>query len=301
MQRRGYTYSQLIPDDPNGPKFTWHADTDGRIILDRVHPAEGKDAWLFSRRTVKTCPEDVCGRSAGPARCALCAARAGWCRRCRPMGGRSALRERPRHSPRSTRQRPRRCSKSFFRTIDDADSNDARLTDALQFLDLGAIPPADQKCSADAWPLQLEAVLRKLQIDLSTVPREWDASPVVLGENRGMKVEITKGRDGAWRFSEGTVAQVPALFDKLGAQDRADREITAQFDTARDTVSTFLNAVNTGDTDLAGRCLDLSELHSGARDELGPVLAVKLKYVIDRMGRVYVQEIPDEAEGPRYS
>jgi formylglycine-generating enzyme required for sulfatase activity len=50
--------------------------------------------------------------------------------------------------------------------------------------------------------MQLEAVLRKLQIDLATVSEEWDSGPVVLGENRGMKVEIVKGRDGAWRFSD---------------------------------------------------------------------------------------------------
>ena len=52
LQRRGYAFTQLFPDNPSAPPFTWHADSDGRIVLERVHPSEGKDAWLFSRHTV---------------------------------------------------------------------------------------------------------------------------------------------------------------------------------------------------------------------------------------------------------
>jgi MscS family membrane protein len=50
----------------------------------------------------------------------------------------------------------------------------------------------------------------------------------------------------------------------------------------------------------AAACLDLSEIPVSARSNLGPVLASKLKLVIDRIGRVYFHEIPSEAEGPRY-
>src|SRR5207248_9931396 len=56
-QRRGFTYVQLVPDNPNLLPFTWHADRDGRVVLERVHPAEGKDAWLFSRHTVANLPK----------------------------------------------------------------------------------------------------------------------------------------------------------------------------------------------------------------------------------------------------
>jgi MscS family membrane protein len=37
-----------------------------------------------------------------------------------------------------------------------------------------------------------------------------------------------------------------------------------------------------------------------AQDELGPVLAYKLRYILDRLGHIYVQEIPDQPDGPRY-
>jgi MscS family membrane protein len=298
LQRRGYTYTQLMPDNPNGPAFTWHADVDGRIILERVHPAEGKDAWLFSRHTVANLPKMYV--AAQPAQPDLRFVRLGLVVPPLPANGQAlSIRERPKSVPPQLGS-PRALLMAFFRTMDDADANDGKLKDALQFLDLGAIPPADQPSLGSRLAVQLEAVLRKAQVDLATVPDEWDSGPVVLGENRGMKVEIAKGRDGAWRFSEATIANAPALFEKLGASDRADRETTAQFDTARDTVVTFLNAINIGDPVLAGQCLDLSAINSGAREELGPVLAVKLKYVIDRLGRVYVQEIPDDPEGPRY-
>src|SRR5206468_7083013 len=56
LQRRGYTFSQLLSDNPDAPPVTWHADRDGRIVLERIHPAEGKDAWLFNRHTVANLP-----------------------------------------------------------------------------------------------------------------------------------------------------------------------------------------------------------------------------------------------------
>src|SRR5262249_27352283 len=51
---------------------------------------------------------------------------------------------------------------------------------------------------------------------------------------------------------------------------------------------------------VAAACLNLDEIHASASDVLGPVLAFKLKYVLDRIGRIYIQEIPDSPEGPRY-
>jgi MscS family membrane protein len=298
LQRRGYTFSQLLPDNPAAPPFTWHADRDGRIILERVHPAEGKDAWLFSRHTVANVPRMYeAARHAEPDARYV---RLGLVVPPLPPDGKPvSTHQRPAGVPADFGS-PRALLKGFFRTMDDAETNDTRLAEAVAYLDLGGIPPADQKAVGGKLAWQLEAVLRKLQIDLATIPDEWDAPPQVLGEGRGFRVELVRARNGAWRFSEATVAQVPALFEKLDARDRADREHAVQFDTARDTAVTFLNAVNTGDAALAARCLDLSELHPGARDELGPALALKLKFVLDRIGRVYVQEIPDEPDGARY-
>ena len=53
IQRRGWVYFQEIPNQPDGLPYTWHADHDGRIVLERVHLPEGKDAWLVSKNTIK--------------------------------------------------------------------------------------------------------------------------------------------------------------------------------------------------------------------------------------------------------
>src|SRR5581483_6053899 len=56
QQRRGFMYRQEIPDQPDGPAYTWHADAQGRLSLERVRQPDGKDAWLFTRQTVRAIP-----------------------------------------------------------------------------------------------------------------------------------------------------------------------------------------------------------------------------------------------------
>ena len=56
MQRRGWLFLQEVPNHPGGPSFTWHADQSGRIVLERIHPESGKEAWLFSKKTVRNIP-----------------------------------------------------------------------------------------------------------------------------------------------------------------------------------------------------------------------------------------------------
>src|SRR5262249_17846998 len=122
----------------------------------------------------------------------------------------------------------------------------------------------------------------------------------LLGDDR-LKVQLVRQKDGSWRVGESTVAALPALFEKLAAKERAGRERSGQFESARDTTVTFLTAIHQSDFDLAAKCLDLSEFVAGAQADVGPVLAAKLKYVLDRTGRIYIQEVPDDPDGLRYA
>ena len=45
--------------------------------------------------------------------------------------------------------------------------------------------------------------------------------------------------------------------------------------------------------------LILHEFFPASECDLGRVLAYKLKYVLYRTGRIYIQEVPDDPDGPR--
>ena len=147
---------------------------------------------------------------------------------------------------------------------------------------------------------KLEAVLHRLRVDLMTVADTWEADPLVLGRDTEWQVTLARGKDGAWRFDRETVSRVPDMFERLTPEEKSARERRSNFQSAQQAMRTLLHASNAGDLDLAARCLDLDGVPQGARGELGPILAYKLKFVLDRIGRVVLEEIPAEADGPRY-
>jgi MscS family membrane protein len=294
MQRRGWLFLQEIPNHPNGPPYTWHADRAGRIVLERVRDSDGKQAWLFSTRTVRNIPAmyaQVLDRPADPRFVRLGAVL--------PPIGDSSFGRRPAHVPAQLGS-PRALLTGFFLAMDAAEMHDARLVDALIFLDLSTIPQADRRLQGTKLAGKLDAVLRKIRVELSSLPDDWNAPPQVLGQGQGVRIELVRQRDGCWRFSRNTVRQASAFFDQLTARDKTEQERADHLDSARDTMSTFLKWMRRGDYEQAAECLDLSRFRPGTRSEVGPVLAYKLKYVIDRIGRVYIQEVPDSSNGPRY-
>src|SRR5205823_518179 len=171
------------------PPFTWHADRDGRIVLERVHPPEGKDAWLFSRLTVANLERMYA--AAQPAVCDPRYARLGLVIPPLRADGKSvAMTERPATVP-ARLGSPRALLRSFFRAMDGAETSDARLGEALDCLDLGAVPDEDRKALGATLANKLEAVLRALHLDLTAVPDAWDAPRQVLGDDR-LKVELVR-------------------------------------------------------------------------------------------------------------
>ncbi len=90
------------------------------------------------------------------------------------------------------------------------------------------------------------------------------------------------------------------MFDRLSPAEKSRKDRESRFGSARQTMRTFLRATSRGDDALAARAIDLSSISIRARFDIGPMLARKLKFVIDRIGPVHLQEIPNEAEGPRY-
>jgi MscS family membrane protein len=297
IQRRGWVYFQEIPNGPEGPPYTWYADRDGRIFLERVHMPGGKDAWLFSRNTVKNLDKmyatalsmetdprfNQLGRVIPPV----------------PPNSLETGQQRP-ASVSDDLASPRALLRGFFRTMDEAETDERQLVKATEYLDLDGLPASDRPTEGAKLASKLDCILRKLAVDLAAVPDSWNAPTQILGVRQELRVELARLHDGTWKFSRNTVEQLPQLFDKLMAQPGADLSHKAHQETARATMVAFLGNCNSFKLERACRCLDLGAIHSSARDTLGPVLAFKLKYVIDRISRVYPQEIPDEMEGPRY-
>ncbi|HEX4592537.1 MAG TPA: mechanosensitive ion channel domain-containing protein, partial [Gemmataceae bacterium] len=299
LQSRGYVYSQLMPNSPTAPPFTWHADADGRIMLERVRPAEGKDAWLFNRHTVSNLPRmyEAAQRAIPDARYV----RLGLVTPPLPADGKASVTiKRPASVP-DRLASPRALLHTFFRAMDMADANERKLSEALECMDLGAIPDADRRALGATLAGKLDAVVRAVQLDIAAVPDTWDAPMQTLGDGTRLKVDLVRQKDGVWRFSDTTIARLPDQYEKLTAKERGDRERVGQYDSARDTIVTFIDSTHHGDFDQAAACLDLSAYLPGAQDEIGRVLAYKLKFVLDRTGRVYAQETPNASDGPRYT
>jgi MscS family membrane protein len=296
IQRRGWLYLQEVPNQPVGPPFTWYADRSGRIALERLRQEDGKEAWQFNKKTVRNIPamyEQVKGLPPDDRYVRIGLALEA------TTDATGSGKRRAANVPDDLAS-PRAMLKGFFRVMDEAETRDAKLVEALQFLDLQAIPREDRGVQGAKIAGKLDAVLRKARVELSALPDDWNAPPQILGEGQGVRVEIVRQRDGCWRFSQGTVNQTPAFFDKLVASDKSEHDRAAHLDSARDTMSTFLTCMRRGDYDQAAGCLDLGGLRPGTQDQIGPVLAYKLKYVIDRLGRVYIQEVPDSPDGPRF-
>ena len=101
---------------------------------------------------------------------------------------------------------------------------------------------------------------------------------------------LARSKDGAWRFDRETVSRARYVRAKRRREESYEHA-RSNFHSAQQTMRTLLHASNAGDLDLATRCLDLDGVPPGARGELGPILAYKLKFVLDRIGRVILEEI----------
>lgn len=297
IQRRGYVFRQEVPYLPDGPTYIWHANAQGRIVLDRVRQPDGKEAWVFTRQTVRAVPRMYeAAQTVEPDGRYV---RMGLIIPALNAQTGPTVRKRPEDVPPHLGS-PRALLRGFFQVMTAAETNDARLADALEYLDLKGVPPADRATVGGKLAVKLELVLRKLPIDLTGVADDWNAPPLVLGEAQGVRVEVQRQRDGCWRFTEATLGRLPEMFDKLAGKVRGEHDAASGLDSARDTLVTFQRATSRRNFAAAARCLDLSEINVSAREEVGPVLAFKLRYVLDRLDRVYIQEVPDKPDGLRY-
>jgi MscS family membrane protein len=298
MQRCGFTFSQEVPNDPEGYRYVWHSNHRGRIMLERTRLPEGQDAWLFNRGSLRNLDALVEGlRAKAPdPRYSTIGVVIGE----EVLAAGHAARVLPPPGVPPELGSPRKTLRTFLKSMDQLEFYSDQSEVLLACLDLTSLAPEDRDGVGLRLAAKLEAILHRLGVDLMTVADTWEADPLILGRDTEWQVSLARDKDGAWRFDRDTVSRVPDLFDRLTPEEKAAREHRSNFHSAQQTMRTLLHASDAGDLDLAALCLDLDGVPQGARHELGPILAYKLKFVLDRIGRVALEELPSEADGPRY-
>ena len=297
IQRKGYLFTQEIPEDPDGPKYIWNASSKGMIAVQRVYKPGGKDAWLFTKDTIRAVdlmyedikdqPIDIRYKIMGKIVPTV------------PTNFDPSLFQIKSGKPDSVPDElssPRKLLRNFYLAIMMAEFDIRSQKKLNNFLDLSMLPVEDLENLGPKRAFMLDAILRKISPDSNTVVDSWSSSSQVISGPPGFDIGIIRQHDGCWCFGPETVANIPNMFAKLSSEEQAKYNYTHDLANPRNTIFFFLAAVNTFNNREAMRALDLSAIPVPARHDLGPVLAFKLKYIFDRVSQVYLQEIPTDSK-----
>ncbi len=295
IQRKGYLFSQEIPLDATGPKFIWRAGADGRISINRISKPGKKHIWVFDKDTIRSVDAmweevknkpiailyQIMGKTIAPV----------------PEKFASSLSlmkdGKPDLVPLEL-STPRKALRYFFLAIMESEFDVLAMQGLNSFLDLSSIPPEDIKVLGPKKAIMLEAILRKINPDSNNISDSWSSENQVISGSNGFEIEIVRQKDGCWRFSPETVANVPSMFVRLSSEEQAKYNYAHNLANPRNSIFYFLSAVNSFKNDEAVNCMDLAEIPIPSRADLGPVLAFKLKFIFDRISLIYIPEIPTD-------
>lgn len=291
IQRKGYIFPQLVPSDPDGPRYNWTADASGKISVNKVYQLGSQDLWQFDKETIRNIPALFENAKKAPIDL-----------RYKILG--QIVPEVPEPDNPFTDQKnsmpvdiplelssPRTMLQSFFIASILADLDVRNIQKVNQYLDLTYIPLEDRELLGPKRAEMLEAVLRKISPDIDSITDHWSAPHQTIHEGN-FTILIVRQKDGCWRFSPDTVARAPEMFHKLAPEDQGKTMQMNKYNNPRNAMFTFLAHINQFRNEDATRVLDLSELPVAARQEMGPILAFKMKFIIDRLGHFFLQEIP---------
>lgn len=293
IQRLGFVFSQDVPVEPSRPPYLWYAGLEGFVLADRISVEGQQDRWAFTSMCVgqvRDLYEKVKDRPVDPRWATLKLV-------VKPLGDTTEMAA-PAGLDRNVSS-PRHLLQAFLRAMDDAEHDDGFLEKAAGFLDLSYLSSDEAKRQGPRLAEKLEVLLRKIKPVLADIDDRWSSPPVTLAV-RELRIRLVKRADGRWAFARDSVMRIPAWYDALASTERGPAELSSGRSSPRETFVTFLRAANDNQMASAALCLDLNGIPVSARANLGPILAAKLKLVIDRIGRVYFHEIPAEPDGPRY-
>ena len=317
VQRLGFIYCAELPGESSGSSHCWRVIPPGQVTLDRISLPDGKLAWKFSRATLEGLPKlvnyfrlnqtepDPRWKRLGlaldssvlkeiGAKSEKDAKKLGKSVMV-PVTGTSGI------DPAAGRQTPRSAVITFLKLCEELRVRPEVRENLHNAMDL--VPLEDQlgrKMPGTKAALMIEAILRTMEIDtniLSDIPND---EPQTIKGFDDLSLTLRRMKDGAWRFDQETLLRLRDMYNKLPQAQRNARDRTHDFQSARETYGTFTWSMFKGEMDNAVDTLDLSELPAAARGALGPRLAWKLRYVLDRNKYILPQEVPGTTEGRRW-
>lgn len=299
IQRLGYIHSQDIPVDPVRPPYAWYTGPEGIVECKRIHLENQSDKWAFNKNTVSQIDslwEKVKDREVNIRWRILGSVI--------PMPAEDHLSQTSSHTPPKNLElrfsSPRQMIQGFLRSIDEAEHTDSPFDDAAEYLDLSDFSLEDAQRLGPKLAEKLEIILRKVKPPIQEMDNHWTAPQAMFGE-KGFKVRIVRRGDGKWGFSSDTVSRIPTMFDLLTGPEKGQSSLkNVSHVSPRDTFAAFIRAMNANKLDEAAKCMDLEDIPVTARQSLAPMLAIKLKLIIDATGHVFFHEIPSDPDGPRY-
>jgi MscS family membrane protein len=193
---------------------------------------------------------------------------------------------------------PRATARTLFMAVTVSRVNPQRVQDAADCLDQSALTD-EQRQNAGVLASDLEAVLRSRDVDTDRLPDRVDENVYVFPDGQGQRIAMHRTAAGRWLFDPETVAAVPRYYaevqKKLQEKNReaASLNVSPDYASPRATVRTlFLGYRRQDDNRILG-CMDLSDVPTVARQEVGAHLAHKLRQILVRYRLPILQEFPD--------
>lgn len=188
------------------------------------------------------------------------------------------------------------------------------LADALPALDIDRKPEDNEGSPTpelERTLTHLAEVLGALGVDSSQVPENPGADRLtvqpVRNEFNSLVGNVSLVRNGSrWQFSRETLADLDAIHTAVfrarsgeGTSGEVAKDVVAPdgLKSPRDTMRTFLTAMNEDRPGEAAAALDLRQINSVIRDDEGPRLAALLLAILNRTEYIDLSRIPDEPAG----
>lgn len=188
------------------------------------------------------------------------------------------------------------------------------LADALPALDIDRKPEDNEGSPTpelERTLTHLAEVLDALGVDPSQVPENPGADRLtvqpVRNEFDSLVGNVSLVRNGSrWQFSRETLADLDAIHTAVfrarsgeGTSGEVAKDVVAPdgLKSPRDTMRTFLTAMNEDRPGEAAVALDLRQINSVIRDDEGPRLAALLLAILNRTEYIDLSRIPDEPAG----